>query len=637
MMNCILTDCFDTLICRREHPYQVFRRWAKCVSNLYPSVNADKLFSERMRLMKIYSVDADGIYRIYEELCETFNGKIEDNQNFVRDCRKFELACQESTAYINRKVDKYLRKKKDCGCKIYCVTDYHLSSEDMATFLSNVGIDYIDGVFSSASFGVTKCDGGLYAKVKGLLNIESALMIGDNKISDIRNAQRNGLKTKYIANTFWHKQILRIKNKFGMLPKQTAYTIGKQLWQDSDSYEEFTLIFFTFCSRLYRANKGKKKIVFLAREGYFLKICFDLFQTMCIPKEERIGTDYLKCSRRAIFSVQRDKCFPESFTRISVVNYFISVGFTQEEAIDMAQYIGIESPQKVIENFASSNEAKAIRAMLGPRIEERIAENKRAFEKYVRSKINGNELILVDVGWTGRMQQGIDCLLDEVSTKGFYIGIYDNLNAPPPIERHGLVFDCSDDGIKSAYFHIFRSNIQLYEQLLAAPHGSACFYKLDEKQNPVVVEKWDENEKCLYFDVIEGVQRKLLNNFESLCTFNFDGINDNCYDEKSIYNKDLAQTMLKSCLVQSKNRMNFLKKLIAGFSQNFQQASVGLQFNANKIKERKRYMLVHPDRFVRYFAKLSVAMDKKCKWGGGISRSLMKVYYGWARFVLTFK
>ncbi len=629
-MSIILTDCFDTLICRREHPYQIARRWSKSVSNLHPSIDAEELFSERMKLIKTNPIDTDGIYPIYEILFEKYKACIESKQEFISDCHVLELKCEESSAYINRCVDVFLKKKKEDGCNIYCVTDYHLSSEDMNTFLLNLGIDYIDGVFSSASYCATKHEGTLYTKVKELLNIKTALMIGDNKISDIKNAQKQGLETKYISNTFLHKSILRIKNKFDIQPKQTAYTIGKRLWQESDSYEEFSLIFYTFCSRLYHANKGKEKIVFLAREGYFLKKCFDTYQRMCVPQKERIITDYLKCSRRAIHSVQRDKCLPSFFHSISVENYFISIGFTQDEALDMAKVIGTKNPEKIIDNFASSEEANLIWNKLGDKIEKRIEENKKAFEKYVRSKVSGKELILVDVGWIGRMQQGIDILFDELSTTGYYVGIYQNLFETPFVERHGLVFNNSEDGSKSAYFHIFRSNIQFYEQLLAAPHGSACFYRFDDSGNPIVIEKWDDNERLLYKEVIENVQQKLLNDFERLCTYSFEGVNADCYEKKA-YNKALALLMLRSCLIQTKKRMKFMNRLMVGFSQNFQQQTIGLTFNAKNIEEKKVFAIISPEKFVRYIAKLGVVLDRKGLGSSGLC--LMKIYYWWTRLL----
>ena len=634
-MKYIFTDCFDTLIVRREHPYQVVKRWSQCVSRLYPSVNSDMLYSDRMLLIKQIKSDIEGIYTVYDIIAEKYiqQGLIKNKRAFVQDLLMLELKCEKSTISINKKVHSFLKDKKKSGSYIYCITDFHFSSMHMKEILDFLGLDFLDGVFSSASFGQTKHDGGLYYEVLNILQLQPAecLMIGDNKVSDIQKAKEAGLKTKYFSNSF-HKNILRVKYRLN-INSAAVSLIGKELWKQSDSYIEFSLVFYTFCVRLYSevSKRGGKRITFLAREGWLLKKCFETYQRFCIPVNKRLETVYLKCSRRAIHSVQQDKCLPGFFKAISVLNYFLSIGFTEEEAEQLSKSLEIEKPEEVIEDFGTSIISKYIWDKLGDVINKRIEENKAAFEKYVHGLSNGDKLILVDVGWIGRMQQGIDCLFTDIKTTGFYVGVYQNLFEKPFVERHGLVFNKTEKGKESAFFHVFRSNTQVYEQLLAAPHGSACFYRLDEKGMPVVQEKWEREEELLYKEVIADVQKKVMKEFENLCTYLFVGIEESCYTPNS-YNKALALIMLRSALVQSKERLVFMQRLIQGFSQNFQQQTIGMKFNAGDIQEKYINLVFHPDRFVRYVSKLGVVLDKKGM--NRIGRFLMKLYYYWVRALL---
>ena len=52
----------------------------------------------------------------------------------------------------------------------------------------------------------------------------------------------------------------------------------------------------------------------------FLKKCFETYQRFCIPVNKRLETAYLKCSRRAIHSVQQDKCLPGFFKTMEETN-----------------------------------------------------------------------------------------------------------------------------------------------------------------------------------------------------------------------------------------------------------------------------------------------------------------------------
>jgi hypothetical protein len=212
-------------------------------------------------------------------------------------------------------------------------------------------------------------------------------------------------------------------------------------------------------------------------------------------------------------------------------------------------------------------------------------------------------MILVDVGWIGRMQQGIDVLFDDVSTIGYYIGIYDNLLDPPfDIERKGLIFNKNNNGEKSEFFDLFRANIQIYEQLLAAPHGSACYYRI-ENGKPVVMTEWDSQEEKLYKECIFDIQCRMLRYFKYICTLVF---GDN---KKS--NKELALIVLRSAMLQSDERLAFMKRLNTGFSQNFQQQTVGLEFNPAGLEINPIRVITNPQEYVRYFAKLGVVLDKK--------------------------
>ncbi len=632
----VLVDCFDTLIHRREHPYEIVKRWAVCMNKLYPKVQAERIERDRFALMKSIKIDKAGIYLIYKEIAAKYftEGLINSVDEFVRDSRKIEIYSEISSAYSDKKLLKHLKSLVKDGTEVCCVTDFHFSSEDMEEILNKVGINFLTKIFSSADYGATKHEGGLYKYILDELEIPAreCVMIGDNYISDIKNARNIGINTIYLPHLI-HQWRLKAIHKMGIQTRvHSLRNIGKEYWKDNSNYEEYSILFFTFCSRLYAktSKTGSKKIVFLAREGYFLKILFDIYQEYCIPLDARMETQYFLCSRRAIHSVQKDKCKTDFFGDISVGNYFKSIGFSVDEINEILSETGINDDACVISDFPNSEEAKIINTnkKIVDAVQMRIASNNKAFEEYAKRFFEREEVNIVDVGWIGRMQQGISIFFPHLKTTGFYLGIYQNLFEEPFVERQGLIFNKDVKGNESAFFNIFRANIQFYEQLLGAPHGSACFYSLDSEGNVKVVQEWDAKEEWLYKTIISEVQDRIRIKFTSLCTRLLDDINCDVYEYNKI-NKQLALTMLRSTLIQSEKRLDFMDSCVEGFSQNFQQAMTGINFSARGVKINAVEIVFHPDRYVRYVAKIGHILKKKKL--GFLGLVFMRLYYYYTR------
>jgi FMN phosphatase YigB (HAD superfamily) len=608
----ILIDCFDTIIHRREHPYQVIRRWEKCLKRLYPSLDEKNIYDDRFKLISHAEerIDEVGIDFIYKQMSNQYFelGLLDEREYkaFSEDAKKLELFCEKSTHYVDQNILRLLKNNTDK--RIYCVTDTHFSDEDIMSFLEKLGIaHYFTGVFSSASNRATKYRGQLYAVVLDTLKVlgESCIMIGDYYDADIKQAEKYGIATYYLPHKL-HQLKLRISNRLrSSVRNETIKGLAHRIYRQSDCYEEYIVIFYVFCFRLFKNVKAQngKKIVFLAREGHYLKQCFDLYQTLCVPERERLTTDYLKCSRRAICSVQKDKCQPEFFESISLRNYFLSIGFSNNEIERMGLLYDLD---KVIEHFSDSDEVRYINRddELQRLIAERFNSNQSAFEKYVASKIVDENLNLVDVGWTGRMQLGIAELFPSISVNGYYIGIYGNPwnNATIKLNRKGLIFEKITNETKSKYFDILRANTLVYEQLLAAPHGSACFYQYQSDGSVEVNELWEIQEKQLYEGVISEVQNRMTMYLESICCLNFEDL-----DTERI-TKEIARIVLKSSLLQTKERRFFMKSLNKGYVQNFQEQKVGIAFDLRQTKISPLRGLKNPELYVRYFAKLGMVL-----------------------------
>ena len=549
-------------------------------------------------------------------------------EDFVSDCIKFELLCEISSLTLCKRTVDWLWDQKKRGCALICVSDMHLRSTEIKELFFRLGISALfDDVISSCDRGIarTKHEGSLYPYVLEKLGLRAVdcLMIGDNLEVDCKVPRKFGIASKWVPHEF-HKVFLSIGRRAGRrsLKDRAPMFYAKPLL-NSNNYREYALFYYAFCERLYEETRSEKldKIVFLAREGHFLKRCFNLYQSLVIPREERIETCYLKCSRRAAASVQREKCEPSGFSNISIRNYMRSIGFLGDE---VEAIFGSENDLDAI--WPNLGDKKVLETLGDSRVTEiinlRYEENRLAFDNYLNNVIGtqARRIAVVDIGWTGRMQSCINSFVDSLELKGFYLGVIGDCEDTRGLSRKGLLFDCGADAAKqekSAFYDVFRANTQLFEQLAAAPHGSACFYRMNQGKAKVV-EEWERSEQSLYFDTIQDLQTKLLNDFSNICVMNFRRASD------ATFNKELALVKCRSDLIQNRGRVDFMDELCNGFVQNFRQQTTGIGYEST-VQIPITKLIGHPEEYERYFAKLGLlAKKKKCFW---LSRVVNSVVY----------
>lgn len=602
----VFIDCFDTIIFRREHPFSLLKRWAEAVNKLYPTCDAEEIYKVRKIASQKYSHMDEILSYVYHQL----NIDVNERQ-FLDTTHMLEVEIEASVHYTTDRVKHLLSQYKKMGCKIYCVSDFHLPKTDLKYFFERLGVsELIDDIFVSSEYRATKAEGSLYDIVLSICGLEpsSVMMIGDNKISDIENAKKRGIEARWIPNIMKKKYMKLEKMKRSIPPERCLKRVVRDLRRSSDKYIEYVIIFWVFTVRLYKQlyQNGHKCVVFLSREGHFLKRCFDLYQEMCVPFDQRIESRYFKCSRRAITSVQEEKRNVDNFKTISIRNYFRAIGFNDAE-IEKLDFAG-ENIDLKIENFPTSNQWKHIvnNQSIQESITGRITENERAFEKYVNEVFTVDTTAIVDIGWRGSMQRGIERYLHR-PLAGYYLGINYHAGECAQLERHGLIFYIDSEMGVSQYAHILRSNTILYELLSAAPHGSAQNYRLDGEAVEVS-EQWDQNEKELYEKYIKTVQQEMLVKFREFCVRDYENI------EMDKMNAILAKLVLRTGLLPDKDRCSFMENLNSGFSQNFGQQTNGLRFDG-AVKVSVRRLLYKPQEYANFLVKLPVKLRKSIRGG----------------------
>ena len=224
-------------------------------------------------------------------------------------------------------------------------------------------------------------------------------------------------------------------------------------------------------------------------------------------------------------------------------------------------------------------------------VKEKIQSNYMCFLEYCKSFFfSGVVNTIVDIGWKGTMQRGIEQCNPTLHFNGYYLGLLGDQNNDYKINKQGIIFD---ENNKYSYINILRSNTQLYELLAAAPHGSAQTYVLT-KNGVDTLNRWEENEKRLYEYVIKDWQKKAELLFEGQVVW----MNKNYCKERSN-----ALVVWKSSLFANKKRIKFLKELDKGFVWNFGKESKGLKYDKKRVKIGFN-IISKPEIYMRYFAKV---------------------------------
>lgn len=544
-------------------------------------------------------------------------------ENILPVEKYLEIGCQYPDTQLIRRLKKY----KERGKRIYIVSDFQMGKDCYIDFLTAKNIDpnLFDDIFISCECAHSKAKGDLYPYVLDKIGAkaEETLMIGDNRIVDGKNAKLYGIDSIIIPH-YCHKAIVQLKRFLKVdYSRVASKSIRKDLYRFGSPFSEYALLFYLSSRELYRQliEKKQSNVVFLAREGHFLKRAFEAYEQALIPEEEWINTAYLKCSRRAAKSLSPNSLADLENTQISIYDYLMAHGFSKSEINEISSRYGLKD--EIYDCSTDLCHNLSYLKLIGIQSYNELIEEKRnnnliAGKQYFDAYDKGECLNLVDIGWRGRMQDTIGNILGK-KTMGYYVGLNDSeLDLS---NRKGLLFNSSPiQGVKSPWSQILKANIQLYEQLTAAPHGSAVGYTFKDGQVEVV-EDWVDNEKTLFCERIGSIQKELLLNIQGLAVWC-----DNITYRKLL--KLSAKTVLRSGLFADDKRLDFLSSLDKGFVWNFDKQEKGLKYKKEGVKI-KLDIITSPENYTRYFVKIQRGIARKGKLYLMLYYPLAIIIYGY--------
>lgn len=531
--NTIFIDCFNTILCRTKTPNDVVFDWAKAMNSKFDQISAADFFAlfkkAEKRLGELNLLEFGDIEFSFDDMIEyifheiNFYGKLKEISfaHFKTVFTEEYVFAEHNSHFINKRIEKYLAKKKAKGFKIYIVSDFYCDKSFLRLWIESCPdshiMDYVDDIFVSCTYKKSKRAGSLYDYLidKLELNPKQVKMVGDNIHSDFFVALRHGLCVKKVKPQIKLdcKEVRNLKKKL-TIPNE--YVDIFENGNDGLIYSNYAFPLYTFTKRLAGMCERRKikNLFFLSREGRILKKLFDYYIHL---HNIDIKTHYISVSRASVMGATLKPLGEETFDYIlknifiSPRNFLISLGLADEDVEKILEDANIAHPNKFYFKLKNS---KVIKKIFKSEVFKEIYESHRqgqilGFKKYLDSfgvDFSKDGAYVVDVGWNGSVQNFIRKFLGQnVKVEGYYLGMCQQKVARKDNKKYGFLYseELRKKDLSNKMYQYRKFN---YEQILRSNEPRCDGYSAQEGK-PVFDKKVDETK---IFDDVIGVWQDLI-------------------------------------------------------------------------------------------------------------------------------
>lgn len=469
-------DFFDTLFMRCVcNPRDVFRMLEMWIET--DAINEKKLDFDLMqqrdrakdKVRENYSLD-----ELYEQMQEVSGA----DSDWLENVKNKELEIERELLVPRNEMLSLLRNAQEMGKDIYIISDMYLPEEFYRDVFKRYEISIPTGhILLSNRLDRMKANGTMWEYyVENIVKGRQALHIGDHQKADIEEPLKYGLKT-YLAPSAWDmlqassmretsvhicsdydtaimgcilKKLFHnpyvLANTDGTIRIQNNYDMG---------YCVFGPVILTFLLWLLQKSDEDKisKLVFMARDGYFLK---EEFAYLCELMGERRECCYIGISRQLAMTASIE-------TKQDLMEY-ASMPYTGSIADLFEDRFGIKGVQE--------QENKQIDVYINEyfsKIEKNIAEVRDNYLDYVKEFGLDDNCAVVDIGYYGNNQRYLNKLL-LTGMKGYYFNA--NLSKENGNAMGQKMTACfqNDSDVIGEQSQILKKQIYL-ESFLTAPYG----------------------------------------------------------------------------------------------------------------------------------------------------------------------
>ncbi len=322
-----------------------------------------------------------------------------------------ELEAETEHCYANPYMLTLLSLLREQGKRLVVTSDMYLSEAFIRMLLKDCGLGEFEAYFISCEQGVSKSNGELYEILNERVSSDRIAHIGDNRLSDIWQAQKHGIQAYHYRNV---NDAGRPYRPFDMSPIAGSLyrgLINAHIYNGSCSYSgayEYGYIYggwfaVGYCQFIHRYVQQQahthpvERILFFTRDGDILKQVYER-----IYPEETSILRYACWSRLAAMKLTADR-YRYDFLR-RMLYHKVNQGYSVKEVFDTVDLSDM-CPKDYEREMLTDGNVEVIKEDLLKHWNQVISHyesESQAAALYYRDILgNSRHAAAVDIGWAG--------------------------------------------------------------------------------------------------------------------------------------------------------------------------------------------------------------------------------------------
>ncbi|MDR1964157.1 MAG: hypothetical protein LBQ50_10295 [Planctomycetaceae bacterium] len=500
-------DIFDTIIMRKTAtPKGIFTIVREILrtrfSSSLPIDLVEDFFEYRVRAekeeRKLNENEEITLDQIYERLYSYFHKDI-SRENLL-NIRDIEIETEINYAIpIPQNLDR-IHNLLDQGCRVILVSDMYLPAEIIRTLLRKFSTRIAElPLYLSGEIGKTKYTGTLfdYVCVQECIRPKQLHHLGDQQYSDIIVPKSKGIFVeKFTASQLdpIEMSYLHENQLFHQLCAGTSRSY-RLLHPNANQREILgaTLaapLLYGFVEEVLRKakNDGFKRLYFLARDG---QILLKIAQLINNVRKYDFDLRYLYCARQVSHFASVFRLNEEHFLRWIIGDYYNDTleSMCRRLRLDPVALLNLLPPHlrkkiKSVNRILNKRTIYKIKEFMidddkiRSKIEEKSQEHRQLFYQYLEQEhfFDENQAALVDLGWTGKMQDAFYKAVKSYKPNSKIVAYYFIVSSISPLTSS---WNIKNSYLKMSYF----VPVNALEIITSADHGTTSGYERDENGN----------------------------------------------------------------------------------------------------------------------------------------------------------
>ena len=336
---------------------------------------------------------------------------------------QMEQVLEMEFCYANPFMQQVFTQLREHGKRLVITSDMYLSKAFLSELLQKNGYEGYEELYVSCEYEKSKAEGSLYEVVKRAYpDTDSMIHVGDNPVSDVKNAKKHGFEVFYYPNVNRNALLYRSYDMSAVVGGAYRGIVNNKLYngtgQLSMEYEYgyiygglFVLGYCNFI-HTYAREHGIDKLLFLSRDGDILRQAY----AVLFPEEK---TEYVYWSRAAATKLMARYNRYDFFRRYL---YHKADGtYTLEQILKSMRLEFLLDrllQQLPHEIYLTSGNVRQVKRFLEANWQEVTAvydrESKAAELYYKKVLGDSRNALAVDIGWAGSGAIALDYLVQNV-------------------------------------------------------------------------------------------------------------------------------------------------------------------------------------------------------------------------------